>query len=198
MKKTWPLLASLLLAVSLQAGAASPDDQANIGQMVDNVQQALAQRCAEASARAASSADRNAVQDPLDRDLSCTCGPQAVDIAFPATMRTGSTTGGAFMARMNGAMQSCVARSVRRLIDEPCAHGTDPFVDDKDGPSPAAKSHCQCARSELDKAAAGNPGKDADAAATRYAANPVEADKKPPTMRLLLDIVKTCAPETAK
>jgi hypothetical protein len=195
--RPWPACAALLIAVTLQAAAAA-DEPGNIGRMVDNARQALAERCVEASARAASTTDRNAVQEPLDRDLSCTCAPKALDIAFPADMRAGTTTSAAFTARMSGAMQACVARSMRRLVEEPCAHGTDPFVDEKDGASPSAKAHCQCARSELDKAAAGNPRKDADAAAARYAASPAAVDRRPASMQLLLDIVKTCAPETAK
>jgi hypothetical protein len=193
--KTWPHLCALLLfAACLQANAATSERQVNVGELVDRMQQAMAERCAQAGARAG----KDPVHDQLDHDLSCTCAPQAVDIAYPPASRAGSTSASAFMARTDGAMKACVARSVGRVIDEPCAHGTDPFADDE-SPTPVApavaKAHCQCARSALDKAAATNPRKDADAATARYKAGQVAADEKPAAMRLLIDIQKTCAPD---
>jgi hypothetical protein len=196
-----PLLAALLLAIGHPAGAAPTNDTANVGQLVERMQRSMAQRCAESTGGAASSAsapERDAPRDPLDHDLSCTCGPQALDVAFPATMRGDSTTFGAFMARMGGAMNVCFARSVRKLIDAPCNQGVDPFGHDKTSAAPLARAHCECARSALDEVAAGDALKGADEASARYAAGASEADRQPPPLRLLNDIEKTCAPQRAK
>ena len=195
--KPWPAVAALLLVACLHAGAASADAPANVGALVDSLRQQMNERCAQDSARAASVAASGAEQDALQRDLSCSCGPQALDIAFPAAMRAGTTTFDAFLARLSGAMNVCVARSVRRLIEAPCAQGTDPFADE--GTSPAiTKAHCQCARAELDKAASADARQSADDASARYASGKADVDRRPAPIRLLTGIEKTCAPETVK
>lgn len=194
--KPWSAIAALLLLVCLHAGAASADAPANVGALADSLRQQMSERCAQESARPASAAS-GAEQDVLQRDLSCTCGPQALDIAFPAEMRARTTTFDAFLARMSGAMNVCVARSVRRLIEQPCAQGTDPF-DDEGTSATTTKAHCRCALAELDKAAAADARKAADDASARYASGKTDDDRQPAPIRLLTGIEKTCAPETVK
>ncbi len=159
--KPWFLVVSLLTALSLQAGAATPDEPVNVGQSVDFLKSAMGERCGGTPA-----------SDIINHALACTCGPQALDIAWPAAARAGTATRGAILARMNGAINACIARSVKQLIADPCAHGVDPFADDAAPPSaPAvAQARCKCANAELDKAAASDPVKEADAASARFAA----------------------------
>ncbi len=158
--KSWMLAASLLVALSLPAAAAPADEPVNIGQMVEFLGSKMAERCAGTPA-----------SDILNHALSCTCGPQALDVAWPAAGRAGSSTRDAILSRMGGAMNVCIARSVKQLIADPCAHGIDPFADDA-APSPPALAaeRCKCANAELDKAAAGDPAKEAEAASARFAA----------------------------
>ncbi len=128
--------------------------------MVDFLGTKMTERCAGTPA-----------SDILNHALSCTCGPQALDIAWPAAGRAGTSTRDAILSRMGGAMNVCIARSVKQLIADPCAHGIDPFADDA-APSPPALAaeRCKCANAELDKSAAGDPAKEADAASARFAA----------------------------
>ena len=193
--KSW-LLAPLLLACSLRAGAASPNDPVDIGAAAANVLQKLDQACKQSDVDgaelAASAAPGNRpLMIRLARDLNCTCGPEAVEIAYPAATRTGSTTFGAFLVRFSGAMNVCVARTVRRVVDEPCGRNVDPFAEGAPSSPAVAQARCQCARQELDKVAAGDPSKDADAASASYAAG-TAPPREPPFIVMMKTVENSC------
>lgn len=183
--KPWPVVASLLLVLSLHAVAMSPDEPANIGQTVDFMKSKMAERCQAGDAA-----------DLLNHELSCTCGPQALDVAYPADKRAGTATLNAVLARMGGAMNACVARTVKQVIADPCAHGVDPFAEDGKAAPGVAESRCKCANAELDKAAARSPTKEADAATARFAAG--KGSQAPSPLDLLNAVQSTCTGATQK
>ena len=194
--KPW-LSAPFLLALSLHAGAASPDDPVDIGATADYFLQTLDQACKQTSvpgpAAASDEAETQALMAGLMRDLSCTCGPRALQIAYPAAARTGSTTSGAFMVRFSGAMNACLARSVRRVVDAPCGRNVDPFADGTPSSPAVAQARCRCARKELDKAASTDPRRDADAASARYTAGEAAPERWPPFIVMMDAVEKTCS-----
>ncbi len=178
--KPWPVVASLLLVLSLHAVAAPLDEPANIGQTVDSMKSNMAERC-----------QADDPTDLLNHELSCTCGPQALDVAYPADKRGGTASPNAVLARMGGAMNACVARTVKQVIADPCAHGVDPFAEDGKTAPGVAESRCKCANAELDKAAASSPTKDADAATARFVTG--KGSQAPTPLDMLIAVQATCA-----
>ena len=194
-------VAAMLLAGTAQAAGPAPafdPPTPSVQAMIDKVQAGFHDHCQEAEQKLAAAKPEEAATAVVFRDMACTCVERALNAGFPASMRAGTIPPGAFLARMGGAMNVCVAVTAREQIAAPCDAGVDPF---SSASTPeAAKARCSCARAELDRMIAANPAEEADKAAAEYArqgaASGVPSDRDLGPLVFLRHVQSTCAPST--
>ncbi len=194
------VVAATLLAGAVHAAAQSPEPAApSVQALIDEMEQGFRNQCQEKELKLAAAKPDDVAAATIARDLPCSCAGKALDAGFPSAMRSSTMTHGAFVARMAGAMNVCVAVAVKEQMAAPCGAGIDPFANDS---TPAvAKARCTCALAEFDRMIAADPGQEADKAAAEYvaqSARPGGATAKDAAPLIFLRHVRaTCAQPTA-
>jgi len=169
--KTWTFLAAAVagFAFSLPAFSQTQATTRPVGETLATMQQKFAGKC-EADRQALTTAKpEDVAKASMSRDMDCDCMPAATDAAFPPEMRSTQLAMMPFLARMNGAADVCVARSVRTTMDAECAKGNDPLAQKGSVSTTAVTAaRCACLRSELAKTADANFADAANAGAARF------------------------------
>ena len=169
--KSWVCIAAVLLSCSFQAIAQGSDSTQTVGAVVDVIRGKFVPDCQAArDALAIAKGDDVAIRS-AQQQLMCKCFPEALDAAYPVSLRSTRMTEDAFKARLSGGFEVCMARTVRFQMSAVCDKGKDPFARSGEPSTPArTAARCTCARAELAKRADLDLAQASNDSAARYAA----------------------------
>ena len=169
--KTWTFLAAAVaaFAFSLPAFSQTQATAKPVGETLALMQQKFVGECKADRQALATAKPEDVAKLSMGREVDCDCMPAATDAAFPPEMRSTQLAMMPFLARMNGAADVCMARSVRTAMAVECAKGNDPLAQKGSASTAAvAAARCACLRSELAKTADANFADAANAGAARF------------------------------